>query len=99
MKLPNYVAIVAEFAFRLFLVALSTEVLPINHRLAGASPPCVGPQVANIQTSTRALCNGKTLAFQAKDAGSIPAARSNLLSQLLPRFPSEPNCDAGEQRG
>ena len=24
----------------------------------------------------RALCNGKTLAFQAKDAGSIPAARS-----------------------
>jgi hypothetical protein len=22
------------------------------------------------------LCNGKTLAFQAKDAGSIPAARS-----------------------
>ena len=25
---------------------------------------------------TRALCNGKTLAFQAKDAGSIPAARS-----------------------
>jgi hypothetical protein len=25
----------------------------------------------------RALCNGKTLAFQAKDAGSIPAARSN----------------------
>jgi hypothetical protein len=26
------------------------------------------------------LCNGKTLAFQAKDAGSIPAARSNFLS-------------------
>ena len=26
----------------------------------------------------RALCNGKTLAFQAKDAGSIPAARSSL---------------------
>lgn len=25
----------------------------------------------------RALCNGKTLAFQARDAGSIPAARSN----------------------
>jgi hypothetical protein len=25
---------------------------------------------------SRALCNGKTLAFQAKDAGSIPAARS-----------------------
>jgi hypothetical protein len=23
------------------------------------------------------LCNGKTLAFQAKDAGSIPAARSS----------------------
>jgi hypothetical protein len=28
----------------------------------------------------RALCNGKTLAFQAKDAGSIPAARSKILS-------------------
>jgi hypothetical protein len=27
-------------------------------------------------TPLRALCNGKTLAFQAKDAGSIPAARS-----------------------
>lgn len=26
----------------------------------------------------RALCNGKTLAFQAKDTGSIPVARSNL---------------------
>ena len=26
--------------------------------------------------AARALCNGKTLAFQAKDAGSIPAARS-----------------------
>ena len=25
----------------------------------------------------RALCNGKTSAFQADDAGSIPAARSN----------------------
>ena len=30
----------------------------------------------------RALCNGKTLAFQAKDAGSIPAARSKKLSAL-----------------
>jgi hypothetical protein len=28
----------------------------------------------------RALCNGKTLAFQAKDAGSIPAARSMIFS-------------------
>jgi hypothetical protein len=27
----------------------------------------------------RALCNGKTLAFQARDAGSIPAARSKIL--------------------
>ena len=27
---------------------------------------------------TRALCNGKTSAFQADDAGSIPAARSKL---------------------
>ena len=25
----------------------------------------------------RRLCSGKTLAFQAKDAGSIPARRSN----------------------
>ena len=30
---------------------------------------------------TRALCNGKTLAFQAKDTGSIPVARSK--SQVL----------------
>ncbi len=29
-----------------------------------------------LPSGTRALCNGKTLAFQAKDAGSIPAARS-----------------------
>lgn len=28
----------------------------------------------------RALCNGKTLAFQARDAGSIPAARSKNLA-------------------
>ena len=27
----------------------------------------------------RALCSGKTLAFQANDAGSIPAARSKIL--------------------
>ena len=27
----------------------------------------------------RRLCSGKTLAFQAKDAGSIPARRSNFL--------------------
>jgi hypothetical protein len=33
----------------------------------------------------RALCNGKTLAFQAKDAGSIPAARSK--SSLLVALP------------
>ncbi len=29
--------------------------------------------------ATRALCNGKTSAFQAEDAGSIPAARSTPL--------------------
>ena len=34
--------------------------------------------------AARALCNGKTLAFQAKDAGSIPAARSNLLPVVDP---------------
>jgi hypothetical protein len=35
----------------------------------------------------RALCNGKTLAFQAKDAGSIPAARSThtRARKLMPR--------------
>ncbi len=27
------------------------------------------------------MCNGKTSAFQADDAGSIPAARSNFLDQ------------------
>ena len=27
-------------------------------------------------SAERALCSGKTLAFQANDAGSIPAARS-----------------------
>ena len=31
----------------------------------------------------RALCSGKTLAFQAKDAGSIPAARSKSLHSIL----------------
>lgn len=29
------------------------------------------------EAHARALCNGKTLAFQARDAGSIPAARSS----------------------
>ena len=33
-----------------------------------------------IELVERALCNGKTLAFQARDAGSIPAARSTLLA-------------------
>ena len=32
----------------------------------------------------RRLCSGKTLAFQAKDAGSIPARRSNFLDQRSP---------------
>ena len=31
----------------------------------------------------RILCNGKTLAFQANDAGSIPAIRSNALVSLM----------------
>ena len=30
-----------------------------------------------IGAQMRRLCSGKTLAFQAKDAGSIPARRSN----------------------
>jgi hypothetical protein len=30
----------------------------------------------------RALCNGKTSAFQADDTGSIPVARSNRLQRL-----------------
>ena len=30
-----------------------------------------------LNTRLRRLCSGKTLAFQAKDAGSIPARRSN----------------------
>ena len=29
-----------------------------------------------IRSNKRVLCNGKTLAFQARDAGSIPATRS-----------------------
>ena len=33
---------------------------------------------ANCMIVMRALCNGKTSAFQADDAGSIPAARSML---------------------
>ncbi len=32
---------------------------------------------------TRALCNGKTLAFQAKDTGSIPVARSKSLENAF----------------
>jgi hypothetical protein len=46
-------------------------------------------QSAYLPPASRALCNGKTLAFQAKDAGSIPAARSIpfLCSRLLcPRW-------------
>ena len=35
------------------------------------------------QASVRALCNGKTLAFQARDAGSIPAARSSFLFKCV----------------
>ena len=31
-----------------------------------------------VRVAKRALCNGKTSAFQADDAGSIPAARSML---------------------
>ena len=41
-------------------------------------------QIGNITIKhhqTRRLCSGKTLAFQAKDAGSIPARRSNFLDQ------------------
>lgn len=38
----------------------------------------------NTQASvTRALCSGKTLAFQANDAGSIPAARSKNLPAVF----------------
>ena len=37
--------------------------------------------------AARALCNGKTLAFQAKDAGSIPAARSIPSAVILPTRP------------
>jgi hypothetical protein len=32
--------------------------------------------IAYVNFAQRALCSGKTLAFQANDAGSIPAARS-----------------------
>ena len=32
------------------------------------------------ELTVRRLCSGKTLAFQAKDAGSIPARRSNYTS-------------------
>ena len=35
--------------------------------------------------AARALCNGKTSAFQAEDAGSIPAARSKSLSPTISR--------------
>ena len=36
----------------------------------------------------RRLCSGKTLAFQAKDAGSIPARRSRPLKITPPRWPA-----------
>jgi hypothetical protein len=38
----------------------------------------------------RALCNGKTLAFQAKDAGSIPAARSKSPCTAVRKCPENP---------
>ena len=37
---------------------------------------CVTIQIVK-HARMRRLCSGKTLAFQAKDAGSIPARRSN----------------------
>ena len=44
---------------------------------------------ANCMIVMRALCNGKTSAFQADDAGSIPAARSSScvadIAQLVER--------------
>ena len=51
---------------------------------ASQSPPddvlfekyCVAIQIVK-NARMRRLCSGKTLAFQAKDAGSIPARRSN----------------------
>ena len=43
---------------------------------SGLSLPAPGARTR----TARALCNGKTLAFQAKDAGSIPAARSKIQS-------------------
>ena len=51
---------------------------------ASQSPPddvlfekfCVTIQIVK-NARMRRLCSGKTLAFQAKDAGSIPARRSN----------------------
>jgi hypothetical protein len=42
---------------------------------------------AYLRKPARALCNGKTLAFQAKDAGSIPAARSSLPDQQTDAAP------------
>jgi hypothetical protein len=42
------------------------------------SHSCADARHKLIKPESRALCNGKTLAFQAKDAGSIPAARSKI---------------------
>jgi hypothetical protein len=47
--------------------------------------PAVGlrpPGAAIISGPARVLCNGKTLAFQAKDTGSIPVTRSIQLQRL-----------------
>lgn len=45
-----------------------------NHHRSGLTYIC---HWASQLSTVRALCSGKTLAFQANDAGSIPAARSS----------------------
>jgi hypothetical protein len=58
--------------------------------LSGAVAPTAAPDTFCLDllvrlkwNALRALCNGKTSAFQADDAGSIPAARSKPSTMVL----------------
>lgn len=58
-------------------------------RPALGAGPLPGWAGLHINGRARALCNGKTLAFQARDTGSIPVARSTT---------APPGCDMSALR-
>ena len=59
----------------------------VKNELSCSTPFPLGLKVLYEQTMRR-LCSGKTLAFQAKDAGSIPARRSRPPKITPPQGPA-----------